>query len=249
MDGRTDGQTDGWTDRRTDGWTENIYSIFRDKLLLLGEHIYTDASNYQLGACIMQDNRPVAYYSRKLNSAQRNYATFDKELLCAVATLKEFRSMLLGAELHVYTDLKNILNVGNLSEQQLRWISYVDKYGPTIHYIEVPCNVILDTFSRLLRKDVPSTLVGKKATHIVSDSELESLYSSLKDNKEILKSFLNLPCCFLNKEKEERPKNAGNVLRTHTLWHIMETIFFVIPMLNIVISTFLRIWLKIIPWT
>ncbi len=26
------------TDARTDGWTENIYSIFRDKLLLLGEH-------------------------------------------------------------------------------------------------------------------------------------------------------------------------------------------------------------------
>ncbi len=34
-DGRTDGHTDGWTD----GQTENIYSIFRDKLLLLGEHV------------------------------------------------------------------------------------------------------------------------------------------------------------------------------------------------------------------
>ncbi len=43
--------------------------------------------------------------------------------------------MLLGAELHVYTDHKNILNVGNLSEQWLHWISYVDEYGPTIHYI------------------------------------------------------------------------------------------------------------------
>ncbi len=40
--------------------------------------------------------------------------------------------MLLGAELHIYTDHKNILNVGNSSEQQLCWISYVDEYGPNI---------------------------------------------------------------------------------------------------------------------
>jgi hypothetical protein len=53
--------------------------------------LMTDASNYQLGACIMQDDHPVAYYSRKLKSAQCNNATVDKELFYVIATLKKFQ--------------------------------------------------------------------------------------------------------------------------------------------------------------
>jgi hypothetical protein len=50
--------------------------------------------------------------------------------------------------------------------------------------------------------------VGKKAAHVVSNSELESLYSSLRDDEEILQCFLNHPCCLLNNEKEKRPKKC-----------------------------------------
>jgi hypothetical protein len=118
----------------------------------------------------MQAGQPAAYYSKKLNSAQMNYATIDKELLCVVATLGELCSILLGAELHMHTDHNNMLNIGDSSQHRLCCISYVDECGPELHYVEGPQNVIADTFSRLSRNDVSSPLVGKKAANVVSNS-------------------------------------------------------------------------------
>ncbi len=111
----------------------------------------------------MQNGLPVAYYSKKLNNAQRNYSTVDKELLSIVMTLQEFWSMILGAELHIHTDHKNILHKGDFLQHRLQWISYVDEYGPELHYVEGSANVVADTFSRLARNDTPTPpTVGKK---------------------------------------------------------------------------------------
>ncbi len=126
-------------------------------------HIYTNASDYQLGSCIMQEGQPVVYYNKKVDNAQHNYSTVDKELLSKVMTLCECWSMLLGAELHIHTNHTNILHIGDSSQCRLQWISYVNKYGPEIHYVESSVNVVADIYFRLLQNDTPaSPAVGEK---------------------------------------------------------------------------------------
>ena len=70
--------------------------------------IHTDASKLQLGAVISQKGKPIAFYSRKMNIAQQTYTTMVKELLSLVENLKEFRNILLGHQITVYTDHKNL---------------------------------------------------------------------------------------------------------------------------------------------
>ncbi len=71
-------------------------------------HIHTDASHYQLGTVISQDNHPIAFYSCKLQPAPIRYTTTERELLLIVETLKEFQNILLGQQIVVHTDHQNL---------------------------------------------------------------------------------------------------------------------------------------------
>ncbi len=71
--------------------------------------IYTDASSKQLGAVITQKNRPIVFFSRKLFVAQRKNSVTEIELLAIVKTLKEFKGILWGQPINVFTDHKNLM--------------------------------------------------------------------------------------------------------------------------------------------
>ena len=71
--------------------------------------LYTDASDLQLGATLVQSGKPIGFYTRKLNSAQRNYTVDEKELLGIVKGFKAFEGILRGTEVTVHTDHMNLL--------------------------------------------------------------------------------------------------------------------------------------------
>ena len=143
-----------WTKEHTHAFEQMKAMISRETALTYPDfskpfEIHTDASLLQLGACISQDGRPVAFYSRKLNPAQTRYTTTERELLSIVETLKEFRTILLGQELIVHTDHENLTYKKFNSDRVMRWRLYIEEYAPNLRYIKGENNVVADALSRL----------------------------------------------------------------------------------------------------
>ncbi len=113
--------------------------------------VYTNASGKQLGAVITQENRPIAFFIWKLSTMQHKYSVTKIELLAIVKTLKEFKGMLWGQSIKVYTDHANLIRdaLGMPSDWMYRWRLLLEEYGPKIVYIEGIHNTVADAISRL----------------------------------------------------------------------------------------------------
>jgi RNase H-like domain found in reverse transcriptase len=112
--------------------------------------IHTDASHYQLGAVISQEGKPIAFYSQKLNPAQTWYTTTERELLSIVETLKEYRNILLGQQIEVFTEHKNLVYKTFNTERVMRWQLIIEEFGPKLTYIKGASNIVADALSRML---------------------------------------------------------------------------------------------------
>ena len=77
-----------------------------------------------------------------MNSAQKNYTVTEKELLSIVETLKEFRNILLGQQITVYTDHKNLTYKNFNTKRVIRWRLVLEEFGPELIYLKGERNIV-----------------------------------------------------------------------------------------------------------
>ncbi|XP_068087027.1 uncharacterized protein [Anabrus simplex] len=144
--------------------------------------LFTDASDQAVGAALQQYEdagwKPIAFYSKKLSSAQKNYSAYDKELLAIYLAVKQFRHLIEGRELTIFTDHKPITYAfqqknEKASPRQLRHLQYISQFTTDIRHVSGRDNVVADTLSRLHEISVIDYEVIAK--HQENDEELKQL--------------------------------------------------------------------------
>ena len=136
-----------WTDKCDTAFETLRTTMITSPVLMLPDHekpftLITDASDYATGAILEQKDalgrsHPIAYFSKSLQPAERNYEIHDKELLAIIHALKHFRHYIQGNP-HVTTiisdhaNLKYFTTKQTLTCQQAWWALFLSEYNYTI---------------------------------------------------------------------------------------------------------------------
>ncbi|QRW18405.1 Retrotransposable element Tf2 protein [Rhizoctonia solani] len=179
-------------------------------------YVECNASDYATGAILSQRNSegklaPVAYLSKSLSPAKKNYNIFDKELLAVIRAFKEWRHLLEGSELpvQVLTDHKNLEYFStsqSLNKRQIRWANFLVDYNFQIIYRPGAQNKKADILSRRynlvpLEGGVENQVLLKPELFIASitpDQEINDLIGEAIYEDDCLKEILHK---LQNKEK------------------------------------------------
>ena len=143
--------------------------------------VTTDASDFAVGAVLSQDQgkgeQPIAFESRKMSPAERNYPVHEKELLAIIHALKTWRIYLEDHPFEVITDhasLEYLATQSNLSRRQTRWVELLQSYDFIVRYRPGRTNTVADALSRRADLKAITTIeadIGKRIAEGYSNDE------------------------------------------------------------------------------
>lgn len=116
-------------------------------------HLENDASEYGLGSVLTQDGKPLAFASRTLSPAEKNYAQIEKEMLAITYGLKKFHTFTYGRLVQVITDHKPLVSITRkplckTSRRLQNMLLKVQEYNYSVSYKPGTQMLVSDCLSR-----------------------------------------------------------------------------------------------------
>jgi len=111
----------------------------------------TDASDFGIGAVLMQNNHPIAFLSQALSTRNAALSTYEKECLDIILAVEKWRSYLHARPFTIKTDHKSLLHLSDqkihTKIQQKALLKLMDLDFTTV-YKQGPTNQAADALSR-----------------------------------------------------------------------------------------------------
>ena len=155
----------------------------------------TDASGYGVGVVLMQNKRPIAFYSHTLAMRDRARPIYERELMAVVLAVQRWRPYLLGRTFIVKTDqrsLKFLLEQRVIQPQYQKWIAKLLGYSFEVMYKPGLENKVADALSRVtlvahLNNLTAPTLVDLKVVmeEVKEDELLKEIINRVQNDKEV----------------------------------------------------------------
>jgi len=175
-----------WTDECEDSFNKLKNSLTSETVLAHPNYnakfyLFCDASDYGCGACLMQAEksnmknlRPIAYFSKAFNNAQKSYNTTKKELASIYLAVREFKYLILGYPIVILTDhlpLKAYFDDRRKNSNSnlkiptdvtmARWVIEINSYDCTALYFPGKKNIVADTLSRIKNNPVSEEQISQ----------------------------------------------------------------------------------------
>ena len=155
--------------------------------------VENDASEYGIGSAMYQDGKPIAFASRSLNQAERNYAQIEKEMLAVLFGLEKFHYYTFGRHVNVITDHKPLEAIVKkpLSKAPKRLQSLLlksQKYDYTVTYKPGKSIPVADALSRAPLNDqqrVTTDEYDNIALLDIKDHRLQDIRKATENDKNL----------------------------------------------------------------
>ena len=184
-----------WGNSQEDAFQELKKRLTEAPVLILPDFTKTfevecDASGIGIGGVLMQQGKPIAYFSEKLGGAQLNYSVYDKELYALVRALETWQHYLWPKEFVIHSDheaLKYLKGQAKLNRRHAKWVEFIETFPYIVKYKKGKDNVVADALSRrnVLLNQLEVKVLGLENLKEMYNDDPEFLepYNHCKDGK------------------------------------------------------------------